>query len=338
MSQNRTIGVSLSLTQEIETLLADIDSAHRRAARSEPGERTEIISYETLCASLEATAGAAVAADANALTSAPDPATATAALFSRVNRWSWSRCNCRWSRAGSSGPAPGSGRQNPRRLLRSAMTSAAGRSSRLASESNSRPRSRSRARTVLRRCLRAASITVCSRKSCVATSTGEGYKPVSVPVVYRDGSKAEADFPFRCLDLTDQLQAPSELDLELRLTLAVDPPHRDGPCGRRCLAAQRRGVEASPGRPDRRLRLPRECQAARGADRWGTRKVRLHIFQTGLETAVVGFFRAVVAFLLEHPGSLEVVPRFYAANRDKSATVEDEFAGFEAGQAWATRG
>ena len=41
MSQVRTIGVRLGLTPQIETLLADITSAHRRAAGSEPGERTE---------------------------------------------------------------------------------------------------------------------------------------------------------------------------------------------------------------------------------------------------------------------------------------------------------
>jgi hypothetical protein len=159
-----------------------------------------------------------------------------------------------------------------------------------------------------------------------------------VPVVYRDGSKAEREFPFHCLDLTDRLRDPAELDLELRLTLLsirhteMDPVV-DG--------AWLRNAEVSRPRPAAQTddfvyhASIRQLESLTGR---GAGKVRLHIFQTGLETAVVGFYRAVTEFLMEHPGSLEVVPRFYAAGRGKPAAVPDEQAGFEAGDVWATRG
>ena len=72
----------------------------------------------------------------------------------------------------------------------------------------------------------------------------------------------------------------------------------------------------------------------------GALRVRLRIFQTGLETAVVGFFRAVVEHLLQHPGTLEVVPMFYSSRSSGTSgesPVEEEFAGFERGVIWATR-
>lgn len=338
MSQNRTVGVSLSLTPEIETLLADIKSAHRRAAGSEPGERTEIVSYEALCASLEAKAGAALSADPSVLAPPPDPATATAALFSRhgsavvvalqlpLEPGELDRTN-----SGIAAPEPASaveirddirGRALVTARFRAQLEAALAEPGKDRSSALSPSGIHNRVLTeVLRRYV-----------------DRQGHEPVSVPVVYRDGSKAEADFPFRCLALTNQLRARSELDLELRLTLLsirhteMDPVV-DG--------AWLRNAEVSRPRPAAQTDdfvYHTSVKQLEVLTDGGTRKVRLHIFQTGLETAVVGFFRAVVEFLLQHPGSLEVVPRFYAANRNKSATVEDEFAGFEAGQAWATRG
>jgi hypothetical protein len=338
MSQVRTVGVRLSLTPEIETLLADIKSAHRRAGGSEPGERTEIVHYEALCASLEAKAGAALASDASALTSPPEPATATAALFLR------------------NGSAVVVALQLPLEPGAVVRTSAGIAAPEPASTIEIRDDIRGRALVTarFREQLEAALAEPGKDRSSALSPSGihnrvltevlrryvdrQGRDPVSVPVVYRDGSKAEADFPFRCLDLTDQLRDRSELDLELRLTLLsirhteMDPVV-DG--------AWLRNAEVSRPRPAAQTDDFVYHTSARQFEvltNGGTRKVRLHIFQTGLETAVVGFFRAVTEFLLRHPGSLEVVPRFYAAGRSKSATVEDEFAGFEAGQAWATRG
>jgi len=46
----------------------------------------------------------------------------------------------------------------------------------------------------------------------------------------------------------------------------------------------------------------------------GRRRVLLHIYQTGLDTAVMGFYRAVVGHLLVSPYSVSVVPMYYVAS------------------------
>ena len=337
MSQDRTVGVTLSLTQEIETLLADIESAHRRAAKSEPGERTEIVGYEALCASLEGAAGAALLSDSGVLTAPPDPASATAGLFSRSGqavvvslRLPLEPGELARSSRGVAAPPPASaveirddihGRRLVEARFREQLEAALAEPGKDRSSALSPSGIHNRVLTeVLRQYV-----------------DRRGQEPVWVPVVYRDGSKAEADFPFRCLDLTRQLRDPADLDLELRLTLLsirhteMDPVV-DG--------AWLRNAEVSRPRPAAQTDdfvYHTSVKQLAALTRQGALTVRLHIFQTGLETAVVGFYRAVTEFLLAHPGRLEVVPRFYAASRSKSATVEDELAGFEIGEAWATR-
>jgi len=338
MSQDQTVGVSLNLTPEIATMLADIESAHRRAAKSEPGERTEIVGYEAMCSALEAKAGAALLSDPAAMASPPDSGTATAGLFLRKE-----------TAVVVSLRLP----LEPGELARPGMAVAAPEPA-SAVEVRDDIRGRRLVEARFRNQLEAALAEPGKDRSSALSPSGihnrvlaevlrhyvdrRGQQPVSVPVVYRDGSKAQADFPFRCLDLTSQLRDPAELDLDLRLTLLsirhteMDPVV-DG--------AWLRNAEVSRPRPAAQTDdfvYHASIRQLTSLTRHGTLKVRLHIFQTGLETAIVGFYRAVTEFLLEHPGSLEVVPRFYAASRAKPATVEDELAGFEAGEAWATRG
>jgi hypothetical protein len=40
----------------------------------------------------------------------------------------------------------------------------------------------------------------------------------------------------------------------------------------------------------------------------------IHLYQTGLEPAVIGFYRAVVVYLMTQPGTLAVVPHYYQGN------------------------
>ena len=338
MSQNRTAGVSLALSPEIEALLADIESAHRRAAKSEPGERTEIVGYEALCASLETKAGAALRSGSGALTAAPDPATATAGFFSKSGQVVVVSLRLPLEPGELARSSKGVAAPNPASAVE------------IRDDIGGRRLVEARFREQLEAALaepgkdRSAALSPSGIHNRVLTEVlrqyvdRRGEEPVSVPVVYRDGSKAEADFPFRCLDLTGQLRDSAELNLELRLTLLsirhteMDPVI-DG--------AWLRNAEVSRPRPAAQTDdfvYHTSVKQLAALTRQGTLKVRLHIFQTGLETAVVGFYRAVTEFLLAHPGSLEVVPRFYAASRNKSATVEDESAGFKAGEAWATGG
>jgi hypothetical protein len=168
----------------------------------------------------------------------------------------------------------------------------------------------------------------------------QGKAHVSVPVVYRDGSRASADFPFHCLDLAaglstdDEARAGGALILRLAL-LSIRHTEMDAVVD----GAWLRNADVSKPRPAAQTDDYVYHQSVKQFDELtggGQQKVRLYIFQTGLETAVVGYFRAVVEFLARHPGCLEVLPMFYAKNSRGDVGVRDEFAGYEQGDVWAT--
>ena len=64
----------------------------------------------------------------------------------------------------------------------------------------------------------------------------------------------------------------------------------------------------------------------------GKRSLLLHIYQTGLDTAIMGFYRAVVDYLLAHPYTLSVVPMYYASAFGGPGVTHD--APFRAGLPW----
>lgn len=337
MSTETIIGVRLFADSELDTLLMDIEAAHRRAVKSAPGERVEIVGYETLCAALEAKAAAALSRDPSARTAAPDAGTSTAGVF--VRKGSDVVVALRLPLE------PG----EPRRTLTGVTAPAPASSVKVRDDIHGRRLAEARFCEQLEAAVaepgkdRSSAMSPSGLHNRVLTEVlrqfvdQQGQQPVAVPVVYRDGSRAEADFPFRCLALADELRDSARPDLELRLTLLsirhteMDPVV-DG--------AWLRNAEVSRPRPAAQTDDFVYHTSVRQLDvltQRGTLDVRLYIFQTGLETAVVGFFRAVVEFLRRHPGRLEVVPMFYAAHADRSASLASEFAGFEAGQVWATK-
>jgi hypothetical protein len=170
----------------------------------------------------------------------------------------------------------------------------------------------------------------------------QGRSPLSVPVVYRDGSRATADFPLQCLDFNSGLVRDEEAInsgvLVLRLALlSIRHTEMDAVVD----GAWLRNADVSKPRPaaqtDDYVYFQSVKQLAE-LTQDGQRKVRLYIFQTGLETAVVGFFRAVVEFLARRPGCLEVVPMFFAKNASDDSAETGEFAGYEQGDVWSTTG
>lgn len=134
-----------------------------------------------------------------------------------------------------------------------------------------------------------------------------GVSRVDAPVEYRDGSRSANPFPLRALPLREALPDAS---LELRLALlSIRHTEMDAVVH----GAWLRNAEISRPRPAAltddfvydisRRQLHELCR--------GERHVRLHLFQTGLETAVVGFYRALTIHLLEHPGSVSVQPMYF---------------------------
>ena len=159
---------------------------------------------------------------------------------------------------------------------------------------------------------------------------GSPSQRIDVDVVYRDGSQASHPFPLRCLALDDD--QPASPDTELRLALLsirhteMDPVV-DG--------AWLRNADISRPRPAAQtddLVYETSIEQLDYLTHHGDRSLLLHIYQTGLDTAILGFYRAVVTHMLKHPGNISVVPLFYKAG-DRGLTNPE--AHFEAGRAWS---
>src|SRR5690606_17292310 len=57
------------------------------------------------------------------------------------------------------------------------------------------------------------------------------------------------------------------------------------------------------------------CEQLMALTQAGKRSVALRMYQTGLEPAIVGFYRAVTTHLLAHPGSVAVTPMYFQQRR-----------------------
>ena len=140
----------------------------------------------------------------------------------------------------------------------------------------------------------------------VASSLGTSR--VDVPVEYRDGSRSAQYFALRSLDLCAQLSA-ADLDLHLAL-LSIRHTEMDAVVH----GAWLRNAEVSRPRPaaqtdDLVYEISRTQLLALTSG--GSRRVRIHLYQTGLETAVVGFYKALVDHLLELKGTVAVQPMYF---------------------------
>jgi hypothetical protein len=339
MSREVTVAVTLKADRGLRGLIADIKAARRRADSSDPGDRAEIVRYESLCASLEALAGAALARDP-AVGQVLDGALPGSQETFRLDDADHVTVTLTLPLEPGARPTPTTAVAAP----------PAARAWPVRADLAGRRLIEQRFREQLAAAVRepgqdrAAALSPSGIHNRVLTEVLREYVelgehgPVRVPVVYRDGSRSLAPFPLRCLPLTDT--AMSDPGLVLRLALlsirhSEMDPVVDG--------AWLRNAEVSRPRPAGQTDdfvHATSARQLRELTRHGTLRVRLFIFQTGLETAVVGFFRAVVEHLLVHPGTLEVVPMFYAPRKqgaEARASVEEQFAGFERGAGWATR-
>jgi len=131
---------------------------------------------------------------------------------------------------------------------------------------------------------------------------------VDVPIEYRDGSRSAQAFALRSLDLRKQL-AGAELDLRFAL-LSIRHTEMDAVVH----GAWLRNAEVSRPRPAAQTDdLVYEISRTQLLEltSGGSRRVRIHLYQTGLETAVVGFYKAIVDHLLEFKGTVAVQPMYF---------------------------
>ena len=133
-----------------------------------------------------------------------------------------------------------------------------------------------------------------------------GEPAVRAKLVWRDGSETDAGFPLRALALRDE--APADWPA-LRVALIsmrhpeMDPEVDFAWLRNRDVSVVRPAAETEEFVYESTRRGLREL-AARG-------HFRLYLRQTGLEPAVVGFYRALAEHLSEMPGSLAVIPCHY---------------------------
>jgi hypothetical protein len=146
-----------------------------------------------------------------------------------------------------------------------------------------------------------------------------GDRPICLPVRYMDGSLGP-DFPFRAVTFVDSVPSGWR---RLRFTLlsirhVEMDSDVDGAWLRNAKISQRRPA----GQTDKIVHETSLRQLHALAE---LGPVQIDLFQTGLETAVVGFYRAVAQFLIDRPGNLAVTPHYYRGPRR-----------FDAGSPWAT--
>ena len=164
---------------------------------------------------------------------------------------------------------------------------------------------------------------------------GSPEETVRVGVEYRDGSQASHPFPLRSLQLADT--PPTSSDLELRLALlSIRHTEMDAVVD----GAWLRNSEVSKPRQaaltddfvfDTSRRQLRELTSR------GSRSVSMRLFQTGLDAAIIGFYRSVAEHLIEFPGSLTVTPMFYVGSFSNES-AKDESVSFREGKPWTTTG
>jgi len=145
-----------------------------------------------------------------------------------------------------------------------------------------------------------------------------GRAPLMARVVYRDGSEARP-FPLNALSLTEQVD--KTIPVFRVALLSFRHPEMDGDID----AAWLRNRDVSQVRPAAETdALVYEFSRRQLADlaQHGPRVIWM--YQTGLEPAIVGFYRALIQHMLEHGSGISVIPRFYQRNQS-----------FEEGVAWA---
>jgi hypothetical protein len=160
---------------------------------------------------------------------------------------------------------------------------------------------------------------------------------LDAPVRYQDGSHAQP-FPLRCLQLADTVP-PTERELRLAM-LSIRHAEMDVEVD----GCWFRNFNISRPRPAGETdQLAFETSKAQLTSVLAKGPLLIRLYQTGLETAVMGFYRAVVHQLLREPGSVAVVPMFFrhppplldGAVRDPAVPIQHSY--FAEGAPWATQ-
>lgn len=156
---------------------------------------------------------------------------------------------------------------------------------------------------------------------------------IEVPVRYQDGSIAKP-FPLRSLRLQNEvIPYPRELRLALLSIRHTEMDIEVDGCWLR-------NFDISRPRPAAETDLLAfELSVSQLANLTRRGPLKIYLYQTGLDPAVMGFYRAIVYQLMRAPGSIAVIPKYYRhppkhPDKDGSPVVQSAF--FAEGKPWAT--
>ncbi len=368
MSREQVIAVAAPIDGDRRLLVADIASARARAGKAVAGDRADVARFEALSAQLEQWAYVrrddddAVSVAVSTTVDAPGVLTSTDAddlafippawreRFQAVLDADGILATVRTPLLSGAAPAATKPKAKPIPEPIEVWKSKTGaRGARAVQE---------RFEAQIKECLAGGtgSVSPSDIQNTVLTETlrfyvGQRGQRADVPIEYRDGSRSKHPFPLRSLKLA--AGAPSGFE-ELRLALlSIRHTEMDAVVD----GAFLRNAEISRPRPaadtdDLVFDTSREQLLALTGD--GSRPLHLRIYQTGLDTAIVGFYRAVVHHLIDHPGTLAVTPMFFQSprpprprrgGREQNRQPKPESrrvgpvtsAGFREGAVWATR-
>ena len=143
-----------------------------------------------------------------------------------------------------------------------------------------------------------------SLRKAVGSEPGLGL--VELRVSYRDGSEGPR-FPMRALRIT--ASSPPTAWTLLRFTLmSIRHVEMDTLVDGAWFRNSKLSRPRAAGLTDE---LAFETSRQQLKELRSSMPVVIHLYQTGLEPAVMGFYRAVVVHLMAHPGTLAVVPHYY---------------------------
>ncbi|GAB3428482.1 hypothetical protein [Flindersiella endophytica] len=339
MTVERALLVRVPGDSAVAALLADIRGAYARAAKALPGDRTDISRYELVSSQLEILAHRAYAAGAATLSIPTSDVDSTAVVESltdpRLPQVASTAID-EWIRSGDVAV-------ELRRPFNAGSTEhkAAPVPARSPADRWLAPTGVVGKRAVALRFRQQVESVLDGAPGAVVSPGGVSHgvitevlreyvtragRPVQAPIVYRDGSEARP-FPLRATQMVEDI--PTRLWTELRFALlSIRHIEMDVEVD----GAWLRNADISRLRPAGETdELAFELSCRQLGQLCETGPCLIYMYQTGLQPAIVGFYRAVTLHLIKNPNSLAVVPMFFR----QPGTESGSHTMFSQGRPWA---
>lgn len=353
MSTERAFIVRLSPNQDgVAALVADMAASHRRIPKALPGDRAEIVRYEALSTQLEAIARTTlqrVEATVIEIAAVDRDGSSIVDTAGMEHLPDVARQIAEWTEAGdiaveirsslNNGPTAHLGRGVVLPAAKAWKSPVDDLGHQLSGTRAVAERFKQQLRNAVDGATGAAILPsgVSNRvlTEGLRTAVNDDFGPAcSAKVAYRDGSQGP-NFPLCCVSLVDQ--APTGWQTYHLSMLSIRHAEMDMEVD----GAWLRNTDISRPRPAGDTdRIVYELSRSQFDSICVTTPVLIYLYQTGLDTAIVGFYRAVTDRLARYPGSLAVVPMYFRrqppSESQRSVGGYQQQTTFEEGKVWAT--